>query len=212
MVDLTEDDLLYLHSIVEERFQVFSGVKDPGLVKAISDRPNQKLHDGFMPFDDIFTKAASLMEGIIRMHPFYDGNKRTALLATLAYLALNGYTMVIPLSAVRFTVKIARNEKNDPDNTTKLIHKIAKWIKKLSAKDDNPRLIGAKTILYFLLPLVLVIPISVISFGMLGRWIVGRWMAFDMYPEYQKESSQILSFIVDSMRKSLAKDLLTHKP
>ncbi|MDE1767456.1 MAG: hypothetical protein KGI27_14465, partial [Thaumarchaeota archaeon] len=134
------------------------------------------------------------------------------LLATMAYLALNGYTMIIPLSAVRFTVKIARNEKNDPNDTTTLIHKIAKWIKKLSAKDDDSRLIGAKALLYFVLPLVLVIPISVISFGKLGRWIVGRWMAFDMYPEYQKESRQILSFIVDSMKKSLAKDLLTRKP
>ncbi len=113
MEELTTNDLLYLHSVVEAKFKVFTGVKDLGLIQAIADRPNQKLYGLFIPYPDVFAKAASIMEGIIRMHPFYDGNKRTALLAAIAYLELNGYKMIVPLSAVRFTVNIAKTTKND---------------------------------------------------------------------------------------------------
>ncbi|MDE1814327.1 MAG: type II toxin-antitoxin system death-on-curing family toxin [Thaumarchaeota archaeon] len=206
MEDLTAEDLLDLHNVVEEKFKVFTGVKDLGLVKAISERPNQVLYGKFTPFDNVFTKAASLMEGIIRMHPFYDGNKRTALLATIAYLQLNGYIMAIPLSAVRFTVKIARYEKNDPESTAKLILKIAKWLEKLSAKSDNPSEVARKSLFYFLIPIILLIPVSVISLGWIGKLVLGRWMAFDMYPEYRQESGKIFSFIIETTRKSLKKD------
>lgn len=212
MEDLTEYDLLYLHSVVEEKFKVFTGVKDPGLVKAIADRPNQKFYGSFVPYEDIFTKAASLLEGIIRMHPFYDGNKRTALLATIAYLELNGYTMIVPLSAVRFTVQIAKNTENDPENTAKLIHEIAKWIKKRSVNNNSHVIVAlSKFMYYFSLPLILVLPLSVISLGVFGKWIIGKWMAFDMYPEYKKESGQILSFIGDLMKRSIVKDMRSKK-
>lgn len=211
MENLTEEDLLYLHKIVEERFKVFTGVKDQGLVKAIAERPEQKLYGGYTPYNDVFTKAASLMEGIIRMHPFYDGNKRTALLATITYLELNGYKTIIPLSAVRFTVKIARTEKNDPESTTQLILKIATWLKRLSAKNENSKLIAVKVVVYFLLPLIAVLPLAVISFGVIGNWFVGRWMAFDMYPEYKKETNQIASFIAETMRRSFAKEIRDNK-
>lgn len=209
--NLTQEDLLFLHNVVEEKFKVFTGVKDPGLVQAIAERPNQTLYNGFTPFDDIFTKAASLMEGIIRMHPFYDGNKRTALLAVIAYLELNGYTMTVPLSAVRFTVKIAKTMNNDPEDTAKLIMKIGKWIAKLSARSEDKRAIGLKILFYFALPLIGLLPLTFISFGLLGQFVVGRWMAFDIYPEYKKETGQILSFITDVMKRSIAKDMRSKK-
>lgn len=211
MEDLTADDLLSLHNIVEEKFKILPGVKDPGLVKAIAERPNQILYDGFVPFEDIFSKAASLMEGIIRMHPFFDGNKRTALLATMAYLELNGYTMVLPLSAVRFTVNIARCEKNDPEETRKLIQKIAKWIKKLSAKNNQEGKLFIKALLYFTIPIILLIPISVITLNRVGGFVIGRWMAFDMYPEYRKEGSEVFSFMLDTMKKGLEKSILKRR-
>lgn len=207
MEELTSDDLLYLHHIVEERFRVFTGVKDLGLVQAIADRPKQKFYGTFIPYDDIFTKAASLLEGIIRMHPFYDGNKRTALLATIAYLELNGYMMIVPLSAVRFTVEIAKNQKNDPDSTAKLIKNIARWVKKLSVKNNSRLSFSLKLIRYFLLPLILVIPLTFITFGYLGRRVIEKWMAFDIYPEYRKEQKEIITFLVEVMGKGFAKEM-----
>lgn len=211
MEELTSDDLLYLHHIVEERFKVFTGVKNLGLVQAIADRPKQKLYNTFIPYNDIFTKAASLMEGIIRMHPFYDGNKRTALLATIAYLELNGYVMIVPLSVVRFTVEIAKNENNDPNSNAKLIKKIARWIKKLSAKNDSRFIITIKLIRYFLLPLILLIPLTVVTMGYLGKKLVENWMAFDIYPEYEKEQKEIIAFLMDVMSKGFTQEMRSPK-
>ncbi|WP_079045988.1 type II toxin-antitoxin system death-on-curing family toxin [Carbonactinospora thermoautotrophica] len=45
-------------------------------------------------FPTIHDKAAALFAGIIKNHPFADGNKRTAVLATYVFYALNGYTLV----------------------------------------------------------------------------------------------------------------------
>lgn len=42
---------------------------------------------------DVATQAASLLWGLVRNHPFMDGNKRTALIATYAFLDLNGHTL-----------------------------------------------------------------------------------------------------------------------
>ncbi len=210
MEELTTNDLLYLHSVVEAKFKVFTGVKDLGLVQAIADRPNQKLYGSFIPYPDVFAKAASIMEGIIRMHPFYDGNKRTALLAAIAYLELNGYKMIVPLSAVRFTVNIAKTTKNDTESNAILIKKISKWMKKLSAKNGS-RVVTWKAIFYVALPMVSLLPIAVITLGVGAKKIIDKWMAFDVYPEYEKEGKEIISFIIDTMNRSMAKDMRTKR-
>lgn len=42
---------------------------------------------------DLVRQAATLLWGLVRDHPFSDGNKRTAYLATETFLELNGYTL-----------------------------------------------------------------------------------------------------------------------
>lgn len=42
---------------------------------------------------DLVTQAATLLWGLVRSHPFVDGNKRTALVATTAFLDINGYRL-----------------------------------------------------------------------------------------------------------------------
>jgi len=43
---------------------------------------------------DFCTLAALYAHGIVRNHPFVDGNKRTAFLAALVFLGRNGLTIV----------------------------------------------------------------------------------------------------------------------
>ena len=64
-------------------------------------------------YDNIFLKASCILEGIIRWHPFADGNKRTSLVATIFYLNQNGHGFALALNAVRYTITIAKNEKID---------------------------------------------------------------------------------------------------
>lgn len=55
-------------------------------------------------------RAAVLMHSIINFHPFVDGNKRAALLATNFYVHWNGYTLVIPKDADEFTIDVAKGK------------------------------------------------------------------------------------------------------
>lgn len=203
MVEPTEEDIVKIHNIVETRFNITRGIIDKSLLKSITERPNTRLFTNFKPYDTIFLKAASLMEGIIRWHPFADGNKRTALLTVIAYLHANGYSMAIPLSAVRYTVTIAKNQNIDEESTRKLIEDIAGWIEKLSIKSG--RWSFPKTFKYFLMPLLGLAFVSVFGFTKYAEKKIRYWMAFDIYPEYEKEASDILRFLIDSMGLSFSK-------
>ncbi|MEM3170736.1 MAG: type II toxin-antitoxin system death-on-curing family toxin [Candidatus Nitrosotenuis sp.] len=203
MVELSDTDLLELHTIVEERFHIFPHVKDLGLLKSIAERPTQVLHGSYMPYNNVFMKAASLMEGIIRMHPFYDGNKRTGLLAAISYLEINGYFLVIPISAVRYTVQIAKNDRTDPKSTMKLIKKIAKWLKKHSAKPQS-KLYFWKELWYFIAPIYGLLLFDKLGLAKTAKKALDEWLAIDIYPEYEKELKDIVSFVRDlSLRENI---------
>lgn len=67
-----------------------SGVRDAGLFESALARPQQLVAYG-QP--DIAEIAASYGYGIARNHPFVDGNKRTAFVATQLFLMLNGFRL-----------------------------------------------------------------------------------------------------------------------
>ena len=69
-----------------------------------------------------------MFEGIIRLHPFIDGNKRTALAVTQEFLIENDLIFVIPISAVRFAVQIAKTNVLESEKIEKLVFNIEKWI------------------------------------------------------------------------------------
>ena len=69
------------------------GVRDSGLLSSALARP--KNLDGYeMP--SVFDLAAAYATGIVRDHPFVDGNKRTGFLAAYMFLALNGWELDAP--------------------------------------------------------------------------------------------------------------------
>lgn len=63
------------------------GLRDAGLLESALARPqNLALYE---PESNVFRLAASYCHGIVKNHPFVDGNKRTGTLAAVAFLALN---------------------------------------------------------------------------------------------------------------------------
>ena len=64
------------------------GLRDPGLLESALQRPINKTSYGT---PDLFELAAAYAYGIARNHPFIDGNKRTALVASRTFLLINGY-------------------------------------------------------------------------------------------------------------------------
>ncbi|MBI3090933.1 MAG: type II toxin-antitoxin system death-on-curing family toxin [Candidatus Tectomicrobia bacterium] len=83
-----------IHAEHVMRFGGRSGLRDAGLLESALQRPRQLWHYGDRP--TLFDLAAALSLSLAKNHPFIDGNKRTALLAGVAFLALNGWTFRPP--------------------------------------------------------------------------------------------------------------------
>jgi death-on-curing protein len=64
------------------------GVRDQALLASALARPHQIA--GYAPEADILRLAAALTVGIVRNHPFVDGNKRTGFVVGILFLELNG--------------------------------------------------------------------------------------------------------------------------
>ena len=66
------------------------GIRDDGLLASALARPKNLLaYSDHEP--DLPALAASYAYGIVRDHPFVDGNKRVALVVCRTFLKLNGY-------------------------------------------------------------------------------------------------------------------------
>ena len=67
---------------------------DFGLLEGAVLRPQQTAF-GSDAYPDIHTKAAAMLQSLIRNHPFIDGNKRTAVLSMIVFYNLNGHALEI---------------------------------------------------------------------------------------------------------------------
>ena len=84
---VTEEDCLSFHDKLLARFGGGSGVRDKGLLLSALARPQHLfVYEKPSPFD----LAAAYAHGIIKNHPFIDGNKRSGFLAAALFLEANG--------------------------------------------------------------------------------------------------------------------------
>nr|WP_282097615.1 type II toxin-antitoxin system death-on-curing family toxin [Saccharomonospora xinjiangensis] len=67
-----------------------NALRDFGLLDGAVMRPQSSIF-GEDAFPTLHEKAAALLHGIARNHPFIDGNKRTAWAATATFYLLNGH-------------------------------------------------------------------------------------------------------------------------
>jgi death-on-curing protein len=81
------EDCLAFHEQSIERFGGITGTRDSGLLDSAINRPR---HLHAYGTNDLFALAASLATGIVKNHPFLDGNKRTGFLAAAVFLETNG--------------------------------------------------------------------------------------------------------------------------
>jgi death-on-curing protein len=87
---LTSAIVTAIHDEAIYEFGGLAGVRDIGLLESALDRPRNRLA---YETGDLFELAATLCVGVTKNHPFIDGYKRTALLATRAFLFLNGFAL-----------------------------------------------------------------------------------------------------------------------
>ena len=79
------DDIIYAHELLIENTGGASGLRDMGLLESAVAAPFVSF-GGFSPYPTIQTKAARLAYGLIKNHPFVDGNKRIGVLAMITFL------------------------------------------------------------------------------------------------------------------------------
>ena len=63
-------------------------IRDMGLLGSAAARP-QTTAFGEDAYPDIWTKAAALLQSVVKNHPLIDGNKRLGWLSTAVFLELN---------------------------------------------------------------------------------------------------------------------------
>lgn len=68
-----------------------AGVRDENALESALARPQQKWH--YADDTDIATLAAAYGFGLVKNHPYRDGNKRIGFLAIATFLGLNGYEL-----------------------------------------------------------------------------------------------------------------------
>ena len=86
---IDERDTLTLHDRLLALHGGAAGVRDDALLKSALARPQQI--DAYADAPDLIDLAAAYTVGIVRNHPFIDGNKRTGFVAGILFLELNGY-------------------------------------------------------------------------------------------------------------------------
>lgn len=89
-----------------------AGVRDAGLLESALARPRNLAHYGE---PDLCELAAAYAFGLARNHPFIDGNKRSAFVATELFLVINGWQLVASdADCVLIMLSLASGEIDEP--------------------------------------------------------------------------------------------------
>lgn len=90
-----------------------SGIRDAGLLDSALGKPLNLFAYGK---PTLFELAASYAYGIIKNHPFIDGNKRTGFLVAIVFIEVNGYRFLASeADAAVQTLAVAAGEKSESE-------------------------------------------------------------------------------------------------
>lgn len=89
MIRLTKEHILSLHSELIKETGGVAGLRDEGLLDSALNAPFQGFEET-EAYPSIQQKGVRLGYGLIKNHPFVDGNKRIGTHAMLIFLSLNG--------------------------------------------------------------------------------------------------------------------------
>jgi len=110
MNKLTKEQILRLHRDLIETFGGSHGVRDDGLLDSAIATPFQTF-DGRYLLPTIQQKAVRLGYGLIKNHPFIDGNKRIGAHVMLTFLAMNDIELEYTQKELHEVIlKVAANE------------------------------------------------------------------------------------------------------
>ena len=109
------------------------GLRDEGLLDSALARPLQRW--SYEEGSDLADLAASYKFGLVKNHPFLDGNKRSGFIAANMFLILNGHEIEAPEpEVVLITVQVADGSLAE--------HELAAWIRSAMTPFDLDSLLA----------------------------------------------------------------------
>jgi len=101
------------------------GIRDENVLESALARPRQKWH--YSETSDLATLAAAYGFGLVRNHPYRDGNKRIGFLAVVTFLGINGEDLrATDAEVVTEIVALADGSVSEED--------LAEWVRRHAGK------------------------------------------------------------------------------
>lgn len=108
---LSRQECLALHDLMLSHYGGISGLRDNNLLESALAKPRQLFHYGQPTMADL---AAAYAAGIVKNHPFLDGNMRTGFMMGTAFLERNGLAFqASEAEAVLRTLALAAGELSE---------------------------------------------------------------------------------------------------
>ena len=110
---LVREVVLAIQGELLNRFGGLAGIRDEGLLDSAINKPKNLFAYG-QP--TLFELAASYATGLVKNHPFLDGNKRIGFMAAYVFLGANGWSLeATEEEAVLETLALAAGESTESD-------------------------------------------------------------------------------------------------
>ena len=107
----TREECLALHDLMLSQYGGIAGTRDENMLESALARPQQLFHYGKPGMADL---AAAYAAGIVKNHPFLDGNKRTGFMLGAGFLERNGSAFhATETEAVVRTLALAAGEMSE---------------------------------------------------------------------------------------------------
>jgi death on curing protein len=117
---VTTADALFFHKQLVERYGGAPGVRDLGALESALQRPR----NGY--YDTIIEEAAALLESLVQIHPFVDGNTRVAFAVVDVFLRINSYSIVAPSKGIyRQLMELFEQKAFDMEHLVPRLRKMA---------------------------------------------------------------------------------------
>lgn len=117
---LTKEIVLAFHENQLQQYGGKEGVRDESLLESALAQPEANFGGDYV-HTDIFHMAAAYGFHICQNHPFFDGNKRTALIAMYTFLFVNGYRIVADKKSLFAIVMDLANGKISKDKLSEFL-------------------------------------------------------------------------------------------
>jgi len=117
---LSREEVLAIHEDQLARHGGFLGLRDAEALDTALAAPEARINDRFV-HGDLAGMAAAYLYHLARYRPFTDGNRRTAVMATLIFLALNDASLTAEPDDLTAIVRAAAVGEAD-------LAAVARWV------------------------------------------------------------------------------------